>query len=642
MLQFIRDRATGWIAWFIIILICVPFALWGVQEYISPSGSLAVAEVNDTEIGYYEFQNAFQQQRRQIERMLGQRLSGVEMERRLREETLERLIRDEVLVQTAVDGGLRVGDGQLAEAIRALPAFGGESGFTQDAYEAFLRSQGLSSQGFESDLRRSMLSEQVAAAIQRSELVTRAEVDRYWRHQNALRHYRRLVVDPQALEVVEPDENAIAEYYRAHEQSYVRPLHVKLAYIEVSRDAIAAGVPVEEQELRAIYESTSQNYRTAEQRAARHILVQLPREADDAAVAAGRDTILALRRRIEDGEDFAEVAREASEDPGSASEGGALPTFGRGIMDPAFEEAAFGLEPEVLSEPVRSSFGWHLIEVTEVQPERVRTFDEARDDIELEYRTGQAEQIYAAKVDELANLAFENPDSLEPASQALDVSIQSSAFFSRDGEGATGVALFPAVREAAFSLEVVEEGANSELIQLAPGRVAVVRVEEQEKARPLSLEEARDAVRATLLAEARAEKAAEVGKAVLAQLEGGEGLDSAASSQGLSFEAAAQASPASPGVLDLEARRRLFAMPAPESRDSPEFVGLAMGEGGFQVLALLDIESPASGPDAQQRLETQQRLRGAIGSQAFEAVMRGLRDRAEVRVLEDNLTADSF
>ena len=126
MLQFIRDRATGWLAWFIIILICIPFALWGIQEYASPQGSLTVATVNDAEIGYYEFQNTYQRQRRQMEQMLRQRLTGEAIERRLRDQTLEQMVNDELLLQTTLAAGLRVGDGQLAETIRTLPAFAGD------------------------------------------------------------------------------------------------------------------------------------------------------------------------------------------------------------------------------------------------------------------------------------------------------------------------------------------------------------------------------------------------------------------------------------------------------------------------------------------------------------------------------------
>ncbi|NNM12957.1 MAG: SurA N-terminal domain-containing protein, partial [Gammaproteobacteria bacterium] len=150
MLQAIRDRATGWIAWVIIVLICIPFALWGINSYFEGEGGLAVAQVNETEIGYYQYRSALQQQRQQLQQMFGGAISdGLVSEALMREQALDRLVGDEVLVQQAVNNGLRVGDGQLATAISELPVFQEEGRFSQAAYDQFLRSRGTSPAGFE-------------------------------------------------------------------------------------------------------------------------------------------------------------------------------------------------------------------------------------------------------------------------------------------------------------------------------------------------------------------------------------------------------------------------------------------------------------------------------------------------------------
>ena len=637
MLQAIRDRATGWIAWFIIILICIPFALWGIQEYVSPQGSLTVATVNDTEIGYYEFQNAYQTQRRQMEQMLGQRVNNAVIEREIRDQTLQQIIDDEVLVQTSLAAGLRVGDQQLAESIQQLPLFAGDEGFSQERYDSLLRSRGMSPQRFEYDMRRSLLSEQLMSAVRGADFITNAQADRLSQVRNRVRQFRSLTIDAAKLDVSEPDAAQIKAWFEAHSDQYRRPLRVKVAYITLDRAAYASQVAVEEAELKAIYESQKQNYRTAEQRDARHILITVDDSADEASVAAAKGRIEALRQRLDAGEDFSALAREASEDPGSASNGGALGAFGRGVMDPAFEQAAFSLDQGIVSAPVRSAFGWHLIEVTAIQPQQLRTFEQVRDEILVSYQAREAERIFAENVDRLSNLSFEHPESLEVAAEELGVEINSSDFFSRNRSGSDPITIVPAAREAAYSLDVLEDGNNSELVELSPGRVAVLRIIEREEARPMTLQEASDQIKATLLNDARASAALTAGEAALEKLQAGASPEEVAQEFGLNVSDDQEASPANPGGLSSAARRALFALPAPQTGQR-RYVGLAISGGGYQLLELKGISSKAGDSPQQAKEQLRRRVESSLASATAQALVRGVRTRAKVQVFEDRLS----
>ena len=640
MLQAIRDRATGWIAWAIIILICIPFALWGIQEFTTGDREIAVAQVNDTDISYTRYRTAVQEQRERLRQLLGGTLPAGLDEARLRAEALEGLIGDELLVQASLSNGLRVGDAQLAAAIRSLPVFQDRGRFSQAAYDRFLRSRGTTAQGFELDLRRALLGEQVATALQRAAIVTEQDIDRALRVRNEERRFRTLRVEPAAMEVPEPTEEAIRQWFESHPDLYVQPERVSVRYLELTRNDIANAITADDDELRALYEQDRADYRSPEQREARHILITVARDADEQTVAAARERAEALRARIAGGEDFAEVAKEASQDPGSAPLGGSLGFFGRGVMDPAFEEAAFSAAVGEVSEPVRSRFGWHVIEVTEVRAEEVRPFEDARADVLRAYQQRQADGLFAEQAERLANLAFEQPESLQAPAEALGLEIRTTDPFSRDGDGARGIAARERVRAAAFSEDVLA-GNNSELLELGPSAVAVIRLAERQPSRPHTLDEVRDEIAALLHRDARAAEAARIGKAILDALRNGDVPGEAAAVHGLTWQDERTVTRARGGSVSQEVQDTLFSLPAPAG-ESPVFEGTSLPDGTFVVLALEGVGQAELAPQEleQARERVARSLESGYGQQVMSGVMSRLREQSKVRVLEQNLRAE--
>jgi len=637
MLQFIRDNATGWIAWGIVILISIPFALWGVHQYVTPDSSVAVAIVDDTEIGYYDFQQLYARRRQQLQSLLGSGFIDAEADDRLRREVLDGMIDSAVLVRSGISAGMRVGDEQLASTIQTQDIFRSGDGFSQDAYESWLRSQGYSPGGFEEDLRRSLIEQQIATGVSGSEFISGGRLRDAVRVRLQTRTFSLLIIPATGFEGPEPTESEIEAHFEQYRSEYTAPERLRLRYLEVSLDAIAAGIKADDEELRALFEAEPDRFVTSEKREVSHILVSLPSDAGADEDAQARERLVALKNRIAAGELFEDLARENSDDPGSAAGGGALGFIERGMMVPEFEEAAFALAPYQVSDPVRSSFGWHLIEVTAVQESRGATFEEVRGQVLAQYQLREAERIYVERVEALANVTYEHPESLEAGARELGLSIRETGPVTRDGQSDDPVASQPAVVAAAFSSDVLDDGNNSEPVEFEPGRIVVVRAFDHEPSRDLDLDEARADVVAVLQADARRRAVIERGRELLEDLRGGRNADAMAADAGLAwsrFENVGRTGGALPEQL-LDA---VFRMPRPGTGAARYDGVVADDSGDFVIVSLSRVDDGNASSMSEAETRTlRQALEADSGRTMLDAFVRSRRQSADVRIIEQNL-----
>ena len=636
MLQFIRDNATGWIAWGIVILISIPFALWGIHQYVTPDSSVAVATVDDAEIGYYDFQRLYARRRQQLQSILGAGLIDADEEARLRREVLDGMIDSEVLVRSGIATGMRVGDEQLAGTIQAQDFFQSDGRFSQDAYEGWLRSQGYSPGGFEEDLRRSLLEQQIALGISESEFVSESGLRHAVRVRLQTRTFSLLTIPAAEFESFAPTDSEIRAHFEQYRSEYRAPESLRLRYLEIAMDEIAAGIKADDEELRALFEAEPDRFVTPEKREVSHILVSVPSDAGTDEVEQKRNRLVALANRIAAGEAFGDLARENSGDPGSAAAGGSLGFIERGMMVPEFEEAAFALALNQVSEPVRSSFGWHLIKVTSVQGSRGATFEEVRDQVLAQYQSREAERIFVERAETLANVTYEHPESLEVGARELGLTIRETSPVTRDGQTDNPIASRPAVVAAAFSSDVLDNGNNSEPIEFEPGRIVVVRAFDHESSRELTLEEARADVVAALKTDARREAVIQRGRELLGDLRGGRDADSVAAGFGLEwsrFENVGRTD----GGLPEQLLEVAFRMPRPSAGTS-QFDGVVDRDGNFVILSLSSVaEGDVSSMSDDETRTVRQVLESDGGRIMLDAFVRGRRQSADVRVIEQNL-----
>jgi peptidyl-prolyl cis-trans isomerase D len=634
MLEFIRKRATGWVAWGIVILISVPFALWGVNEYFTPVSSLSVAKVNGQEIAITEFRQAFQQQRNQLQRLLGPQLAATIDDERVRRETLDQLINDALVLQAAANAGLRIGDAQLAGAIQSQQTFGGDAGFSQAQYESWLRSQGYSPGGFEQLMRGNLLSGQVINGLMRSSFATDVELSRVRELQGQQRAFRRLVIPAQQFADVAVSDEEVAAHFEEQKSRYARAEQITVEYIELSRSDITAGIVVDDSELRRVYETREANFVTPEQRQVSHILLNLGVDASEEATREAEEKLVDIGRQIEAGASFEELAKQHSEDPGTARNGGALGFIGKGVMDPDFETAAFALDKDEVSKPVKSRFGLHLIKVTEIRTSSTRSFEDVVEELRAEYQAEQADQEFSEQIEQLAILSFEHPESLEVAAETLGVETKISEPFTRAG-GGSGLGGNPKVVEAAFSLDVLQDGNNSEAVELSDGVVVVLRVRDHEPRTPLSLEEAKDRIVDELRQAAARSAIIEVGNGLISDLADGKSLQAVSASANSEWSDTETVARNSSG-LDPQTSAQLFRMPKPKDGMTTHTGGL-LPNGDFQILVLESVIAPPSEADADADKAMRQSLAAAYGSTVLEEYIRSLRDDADVVINQENL-----
>ena len=622
MLQEIREKAQGWFAWAIVVLISIPFALWGIQEYLGVGKEVVVAEVNGQEIKERDLDllvhrtrsDSNDSERSQLDR---------------RKEVLDAMVAEMLIVQAADAMKLRAGDDTIDATIHSLPGMMRNGRFDDVAYQQELGRQGLSDRAFRERVQRFLVMDQISEGIRGSAFVTGNELRDALRLEGQKRDVGYLVVPTKQFAAAsEPTDAEIKAYYDANRAAYLTPERVKIQYLELDAKQLAASIRPEEEAVKAYFEQHRDEYAQRAQRRARHILIAADAAAVPEAVEAARRKAQQAIDRIRAGEPFAAVAKELSDDPGSAEQGGDLGSFERGVMVKEFEEAAFGLPPHQLSEPVRSPFGFHVIEVTEVRESTAPTLETARARVEQAVRQAEAERLYYEQVDRLSDLVFENAGSLEPAAQALDLRIQSTDWLGR--EGGPGVLSNPKVIAAAFSEEVRGEGRNSDPVDLGAEHTLVLRVVAYEEPRPRSLDEVRNEAREHLVAQKSAAAARAQADALLAQARAGAALDTLAKEAGSAYERVAGLPRRGGGAPDAVARKA-FAMARPAS-GKPSYAVTEIGNGDAAVVGLYGVadgEQDADGPQAAG-------LRAALGAQAGAQDLVGyraaLQGRAKLKV----------
>ncbi len=633
MLNFIREKIQGWIAWVIVGLLIIPFALWGINEYFGTGGGLVAATVNGTEIDQREFQQAFYEQRSRMQEMLGSQYDSRVFDPQLRQRVINELVERELLLQNAEAMGYRVSDENVAATIRSFEVFQENGVFSPELYRQQLRAQGQSPALFEQRIKRALLASQLPTAVAATAFVTDLELDALIRLQGQQREVAYLTLPIERYEdSADASDEAVASYYETHRERFMTPERVSVEYVELSADELGADIDPGDEKLREFYRSRSQQFSTPEERKVRHILFTIPEGASESEVEAVRAKAGEVLKRIRDGESFAELAREVSEDPGSADMGGDLGFISLGVMEPDFEQVAFALGEGEVSEPVLTSFGFHLIEVDEIRAGKVKPFESVRDVLLKEYQRDEAERKYFDLADKLTNMAYESPDSLSEVAEALGLPLKESALFSRDG----GEGLFadPHVVNAAFSDDVLKQGFNSEPVEVGDKHVVVLRVKEHREAAPLPLEEVAETIRQQIIAEKARERALQAAAKLVERLESGASREEIAREVGADWQTPA-ALARNAVTVDSALVQMVFRMPRP-AEGGTRYGSTALTSGDFAVLALSRVtDGDPAGFDQAERENLRQQLANLRGTESSQALLESLKAKARIVIQID-------
>lgn len=628
MLQYIRERAQGVIAWIIVGAIILTFALFGINQYFSGGGDASVAKVDGVEISQGQLQSATLQQRQRLEQMFGGKLPAMYTDEMLRSQVLQQLIEQEMLVQAAHESGMRIGDATLAQTILGIEAFHEDGKFSNTRYQQLLQRQGMLPGTFEQRVRRDLIAAQFTGGISETAFVTKDAVDEYLRLQLQQRSVAYLTVPMSKFQgEVQVSAEEIAAYYEQHRSQYMQPERVKVDYLELNIEDIAGGITVDEAEVRERYEARKINYTSPEERKASHILVKLSGDSSEEAVAAAKQKAEKLLERIRKGEEFAKLAKAESDDPGSAPQGGDLGFFGRGVMDPAFEEAAFALKKGEVSDLVRSSFGFHIIKLVDIKGGEVKPFAEVKDEIKKEIQNERAEQQYYDMAEQLANLTYEHPESLATAAEELQLPVKTSPFFSRNG--GPGIASEPKIVESAFSDEVLARGNNSETIELGRNHLVVLRLNKHEPETQRPLAEVRAGIVSTLKRDKAKAQGQELAIAVEERLRAGEKPAELAKALGIEWNKR-QDMLRDNTEVDRTIVTEVFQLPKPvEGEKQIERISLPSGDQTVAILYSVQEGNPAeaSGKERQQAVS---RLEQASSMADLTSVVSTIRSTTDI------------
>jgi peptidyl-prolyl cis-trans isomerase D len=630
MLQVIRDKAQGWIAWAIVILISIPFAFWGIQSYFGVGSEPIAAKVNGVEITLRALDSQYQRFRQQMREQLGAAYRPELFdESRMREEMLNRLIRDELLQQASEKMGLRAGNAMIQSSILSMSVFHKDGRFDQQTYERALQLQGLSPQGFEDRVRQALVAEQLSQAVQAGSFITQNELNESQRLMNQTREVSYFIVPASEFKLDgELSADEIDKYYRDNQNAFISPEKVKVEYILLDAETAGGTVDVDEELLRGYYEKNQDEFGLPEQRQASHILIKVAEDADQSVVDEAKAKIDALAERLHDGESFEELAKQNSQDSGSATSGGDLGFFAKGVMDPAFEAAVFTLQEGEVSEAVRSSFGFHLIKLTGIKDGSVKPFVEAKAEVETAYRKFEGERLYFEMAEQLADLSYEDPDSLEPAGSALELSVKQSEWFTR--EQGTGPFANPKVRTAAYSDDVLKEHNNSELIEIDGTSSIALRVLDHQESSVQPLEEVKDRITETLQQQKAQQQTQAEAEKRHADITAGAPFEDVAGSYAVTGPLTVNRNDRQiPAGLSSD----LFRAEKPEAGSSTSGVA-QLAAGDYAVYLLTTVtEGKADDETDQQQQQNMQRMLGRV---YYEMVLTDLEKHANIEILLDD------
>ena len=624
MLQKIRDKVSGWVAWLFLGAVGVVFVFWGI-DFQNNAASYA-AKVDGEKIPVDMVRKAWQQRMTQLQQMVQGEVPA-ELLNSQKKAMLDQFVRQSLLTQRATKNGYHVTDEALAASVMEIPQFQADGKFSSDRYHALIAQNGMSVTKFEADLKTELLVNQIQTAVIDSAFVTPYDLERRFRLEKQEREldYTLIAASSFADQVKLTDEQVQA-WYDGHKTEYLTPETVDLEYVEMTRASTEGGVTVTEEGLKDFYAQVKERFETPERRKARHILITATDGVDDAAAQKKAQEML---DKAKGGADFAQLAKENSKDPGSAQQGGVLDWAERGTFAPPFEAALFAMQPGEIQGPVKTQFGYHVIRLDEVEKGKLRTFEEARPELEAEYRKERSETLFYDQSQKLADQSFSSLTTLAPVSKSLNLPLHTIKGFTREGGGELGKE--PAVIEAAFSEDVVERRQNSPLVTIGDDKVVILRVTDHKPAEAKPLADVRAQIETQLRSKLARDAAAKKGADIVARLQKGEAWSTIAAGEGVAGVGKRfinrQDAIVPPAVV-----RAVFTVPANKiAAEKPYYAGVVTDDGSYAVYALTAVRAGDPTKEPAQELASRRMQSGRrLGNEEFSAYIAEAEAKADI------------
>jgi peptidyl-prolyl cis-trans isomerase D len=623
MLENIRESSQGLTAKIILGFIILTFAVAGIGSY-SNSVDSSVADVNGEKISQDEFNKAYQAQRNRMAQQFGDMFETLSADpgymSNFRNGVVDSLINQKLVDQNSETLAIRVADQRIKSTIRNMPEFQVDGVFDNNRYLAMINQAGFyQSSDFRDYLRTEMTRRQITQALVTSEFSLPYQESIFTALQNQQRDIRFATINAEQFKAtIELTDEEVNDYYLANQSRFENQEQVKVNYITLDVSDIAKTIVLTDADVEAYYQNNINQYREEEQRRVAHILIEV---GDDEADAKARAEALLVK--INAGEDFATLAKENSADTFSGENGGDLDWIDAGVMDPAFDEAAFALiDVGSVSDVVKTEFGFHIIKLTDYKAEKVQSLDEVREELVAKAKKEKAQDKFFELQQEVARLSFEFPDSLDDAANGINATVKTSNWLTRG----TNAAPFDVsnVVETAFSDIVVSEQLNSDIVVVSDNLAIVMRLNEYQEASVKALTEVSGQIKAILIAQKASEKAQAVADELLVAFKAGTDITEQLTKIGATMEVKSSVTRTGSG-LDASLARETFKLPRPsEGVVSATTVNLSNGN-----LALLEVQAVKVG-EAKTSPNLPEQLTQQLAQAAYLSYVESLKAGADI------------
>jgi peptidyl-prolyl cis-trans isomerase D len=629
MFEFIRTHQR--LMQFLLLLFILPsFAFFGLEGYSRfNEDANVVAKVAGQPITQQELDAAQRQQMDRLRQMFGDQFDSKMFDTpEARKEVLEGLIAQRALAAEARENNIVVSDQALQQTILDIPGLKTPDGkFDSARYQSLLAAQGMTPAIFEARLRNDLALQQLGDVVQSTAIAPKFVASRLSEFNEQEREVQEMLFKASDyVAQVKVTDDMLKAYYDKNGEQFEIPEQVKAEYILLNTEAAAAQVTVSDADIKSYYDQNAQRYAAPEQRRASHILIAVNKnaaDADKAAAKAKAEQLLAQARK--NPAEFPKLAKQHSQDPGSAERGGDLGFFGKGMMVKPFEDAAFGLNQGEISNLVQSDFGYHIIQLTGIKPASQKKLEEVKDEIAAEIKTQLAAKKFAELADSFTNMVYEQPDSLKPVAEKLNLKIAVADNIRRKGNPAlppNAPLNHPKFVQALFSDEVLKSKHNTEAIEVEKNTLIAGRIAEYKPKTKKPFEEVKAAIRERVVqaeADALAKKA---GEAKLAQLQ--------ATPDAGGFSQPKTVSRAKNPGLNSQA---FMAVMKADAGKLPAHVGVDLPTQGYAIYRVNKVSQPAT-VDAARRQTEQQQIANALAQQETFAYIESLKNKAKVEIVK--------
>lgn len=606
-------------------LITLPFAFFGIEAYVSQSGAGSdVARVGDTKISVHDFELAMRERQDQLRQSMGAAFKPEMLDSLdARLSVLNSLIDRRLLLLESSQNRMAVSNAALVNEIHKIPALRENGKFSLERYDRLLNAQGMSKPYFEAMYRQDLTIQQLMGAVSETALVAQAQVDALLDIQLGGRQYAEFHITPGEFTAqVKRDADAAEKYYNDNKSQFETPEQIRAEYLVLAPDALVAQVTVSDAEIKAAYEAGKTKYQQAEERRASHILITVKNDEEKAVARKKAEELLKEVRKKPDR--FADLAKQHSQDPGSAGSGGDLGYFGRGAMVKPFEDAVFSLKSGEISDVLASEFGYHIIKLTGIKPAKQRPLESVRADIERELRHQAALRKFAESAESFSNTVYEQSDSLQAAAESFKIKPQQSGWISKHALPEEIAALGPLGNEKAlaalFSDDAIKNKRNIEAVEFAPNSLLAARVIEHKPATLKPFDSVKGEIEKLLTAREASKLAEDAGKARLAALQKGE-------ADKVKWSALKTATRMQRGDLPIEALRPLFQA---DVEKLPVYVGVNV-RGGYSLYKIVKLVPPEKLDEARRKALARQYV-DILAQEDLSAYLNALRSRYKIDI----------